>query len=154
MQKLRALISVPDFFNNDTIKQTSCQLTTLLLILVQCAVLAGVGSVCGAHLQCWWGCVVLVGPVFGVGGGCTVPAKYITISKCPLLELGTVADAGDGLHCCCASSLVLHIVLQVGSSLHTGFPCTLENLENEKINFQAWKSPRKKESMEMSWKNP
>ena len=22
-----------------------------------------------------------------------------------------------------------------------GFPCTLENLENEKINFQAWKSP-------------
>ena len=39
----------------------------------------------------------------------------------------------------------------------TGFPCTLENLENlenEKINFQAWKSPGQKKMMTMSWKNP
>ena len=132
MQKLRALISVPDFFNNDTIRQTSYQLTTLLFILVQCAVLAGVCSVCGVHLQCWWDVWCWWGPSSVLEGGCTVPAKNITISKCPLLVMGTLADAGDGLHCCCASLLVLHIVLQVGSSLHTGFPCTLENLENEK----------------------
>ena len=37
-----------------------------------------------------------------------------------------------------------------------GFPRTLENLENledKKINFQAWKSPGKKK-MNMSLKNP
>ena len=35
-----------------------------------------------------------------------------------------------------------------------GFPRTLENLENEKISFQAWKTPGKMKVMKMSWKNP
>ena len=42
-------------------------------------------------------------------------------------------------------------------SCFTGFPCTLENLENlenKKINFQTWKNPVKKKIMKMSWKNP
>ena len=38
------------------------------------------------------------------------------------------------------------------SMQNTRFPCTLENLENWKRNFQAWKSPGKKKKMKMSWK--
>ena len=37
--------------------------------------------------------------------------------------------------------------------VYARFPRTLENLENEKINFQAWKSPGKSRIMAMSWKN-
>ena len=50
-----------------------------------------------------------------------------------------------------------HSVQSKISTAFTGFPCTLENLEdleNEKINFQAWKSPGQKKMMTMSWKNP
>ena len=46
-------------------------------------------------------------------------------------------------------SLVLSEMTNMSSMVHSGFPCTLENLEkleNEEINFQAWKSPGEKKN--------
>ena len=37
------------------------------------------------------------------GGGVAVLARDITISSCPLLVLGILADAGDGPRWCCTS---------------------------------------------------
>ena len=42
----------------------------------------------------------------------------------------------------------------MGTSLHTPTLENLENVENEKINFQVWKSPGRKKIMKMSWKSP
>ena len=70
---------------------------------------------------------MLAGPVFDVGG-CAVLTKYIVISKCPLLVLGILADAGDGPRWCCTFSLVLGMCLTGAVHRSTGwlqFTCFL-----------------------------
>jgi hypothetical protein len=44
------------------------------------------------------------------------------------------------------------LVFRVLSQCPAGFPRALENLENDKLIFQAWKCPGIFQCQEMSWK--